>query len=82
MNKTYKEILLYEVEANSKSYNVNVRITEKGNKRYSIGVRLTTVALLLSIGLMMADKFIIIEETPTKVQVVNIDKLQVNPTLK
>ena len=71
INKTFKEILLYEIEANSNSYAINKIVTEKGNKRYNIGVRLTTIALIFSIVLILANKFIIIEEVPAKVQLVN-----------
>jgi hypothetical protein len=56
----------------------NTVITEKGNKRYSKGVRLTTITLVFSIVLMMANKFITIEKVPTKVQVVNVNKIQLN----
>jgi hypothetical protein len=76
LNKTYKEVLLYEIDANSHSYVMNKLITEKGNRRYSVGVRLTTTALLISIVLILANKFIKIEKAPTKVQVVNMNKLQ------
>ena len=76
VSKTYREILLYEIEANSHSYVMNKIITEKGNKRYARGVSLTIIALLFSIMLILANKFIIIEKVPTKVQVVNIKKLQ------
>ena len=75
LNKDYKEILLYEIAANSHSYTLNKTITEKGNKRYDIGVKLTIVALVLSISLILINKFISIEKTPTKVQVVNINKM-------
>jgi hypothetical protein len=75
MTKTYKEILVYEIEANSHSYTVNSIITEKGNKRYSVGVKLTIIALLFSIILIMANKLIGIEKVPTKVEVVNIKKI-------
>ena len=70
LSKTYKEILLYEIEANSHSYLINIKITEKGNKRYNNAVKLTTIALIISIVLMMTNKFIIIEKVPTKIQVV------------
>jgi hypothetical protein len=72
LTKTYKEILLYEIEANTRSYSKNVLITEKGNKRYASAVKLTTIALLISILLMLANKLNIIEKAPTKVQVVKI----------
>src|SRR5580693_6763175 len=45
LTKTYKEILLSEIEANAHSYTINNIITEKGNKRYSMGVSLTIIAL-------------------------------------
>ena len=75
LNKTYKEVLLNEIDANVRSYNKNVRVTEKGNKRYTVGVNLITIALLISILLLLANQFIKIEKAPTKVQVVNISKL-------
>jgi hypothetical protein len=74
MKKTYKEILLYEIKANSNSYTINEVITNKGNKRYAIAVKLTTIALIFSIVLILANKFVIIEKAPPKVQVVNINK--------
>ena len=75
MTKTFKEILLYEIEANTNSYLLNVMITEKGNRRYAKGIRLATIALLMSIVLIMANKFFTIEKAPTKVQVVNVNKM-------
>jgi hypothetical protein len=68
--KSYKEILLYEIQANTNSYSLNILITEKGNKRYASGIRLATIALIISILFMMANKLITIEQKPTKVQVV------------
>ena len=73
--KNYKDILLYEINANSYSYTINKIITEKGDKRYIIGVRVTTIALVSSIVLILTNKFIIIEKAPTKVQEVNISKM-------
>jgi len=72
INKSYKEILLSEIEANSGSYNRNKIITEKGNRNYITAVRLTTIALLFSIVLLFANQFFKIEKRPTKVQVVNV----------
>jgi hypothetical protein len=74
LTKPFKEILLYEIQANTRAYTLNKVITERGNKRYTTGIRLTTIALLISIVLMMVNKFIIIEETPTKVEVIGIEK--------
>ena len=72
LTKTYKEILLSEIEANTHSYSKNKIITEKGNKHYIIAVRLTTIALLFSIVLLFTNQFFKIEKVPTKVQVVNV----------
>ncbi len=71
LDKPYQEILLHEIEANTKSYTLNTFITERGNRCYTKGIKLITVGLLISIVLMMANKFIAIEKKPTKVQVVN-----------
>lgn len=76
-SKTYKEILLYEIEANVSSYTQNMRITEKGNKKYTNGVSLTTAAILIAIILLLSNKFIAIEKVPAKVQVVNMSKIPV-----
>jgi hypothetical protein len=72
MNKSYKEILVSETEANTNSYNKNKLITEKGNKNYVTAVRLTTIALLFSILLLFTNQFFKIEKIPTKGQVINI----------
>ncbi|MCX6305895.1 MAG: hypothetical protein NT040_13105 [Bacteroidetes bacterium] len=74
LTKTYKEILLSEIGANTLSYRQNKIITEKGNKQYIVAVRLTTVALLFSIVLLFTNQFFKIEKVPTKIQVVNIKK--------
>ena len=72
LTKSFKEILLYEIEANSRSYTLNSVITRKGNRRYANSIKLATIALIFSIVLMMANKFISIEKKPTKVQVVSV----------
>ena len=75
LNNTYKDILLNEIESNTNSYNRNLIITDRGSKRYTIGVSLTTIAFLISIVLLLANQFIKMEKGPTKVQVVNANKL-------
>lgn len=74
LKKSYKEILLYEIEANKASYIKNNRVTLNGNKKYMQGVSLTTIAILISIILLLVSTFIAIEKSPTKVQVVNVTK--------
>lgn len=54
---TYKEILLNEIEANTNSYSKNKIITEDGNKNYVRAVRLTTIAILVSIVLLFTNHF-------------------------
>jgi hypothetical protein len=76
--KTYKEILLYEIDANKASYIKNNLVTQRGNKRYMQGVGLTTIAILISIVLLLVNTFIAIEKKPTKVQVVNTVNKQTN----
>lgn len=74
--KNYKEILLYEIDANKVSYIKNNVVTLKGNKRYMQGVGLTTIAILISILLLLVSTFMAIEKAPTKVQVVSTSKKQ------
>ena len=74
LTKTYKEVLLYEINANKVSYLKNNAATLKANKRYMQGVGLTTVAILISIVLLLVSMFIAIEKKPTKVQVVSAAK--------
>jgi hypothetical protein len=71
IGKTYKEILLYEIEANTNSYIKNNKVTEKGNRRYSNGVRLTTLAILIAIVLLLSNKLISIETVPEKIEILN-----------
>lgn len=78
LTKTYKEVLLYEIEANKVSYIKNNVATLKANKRYMQGVGLTTIAILISIILLLISTFIAIEKAPTKVQVVNPVKTPTN----
>lgn len=76
MSKTYKEVLLDEIEANKSSYIKNNSITIKGNKRYKQGIGLTTIAILISILLLVSNTFISIKKVPTKVQVVPISRIK------
>jgi hypothetical protein len=66
LTRTYKETLLYEIEANKDSYQLNNVVTQKGNKRYSQGVGLTTIAILISIILLFVSMLIAMERGPAK----------------
>ena len=43
-------------------------VTEKGTRRYSAGIRMATMALLISIVFMIVNKFISIQKVPIKVK--------------
>ena len=49
-------------------------MTEKGNKRYATGVKIATMALIISIVLMMTSKFNLIEKQPAKVKIITLFK--------
>ena len=70
LTKSYKEILLFEIEANTFSYIKNNSTTFKANKRYMQGIGLTTISIIISILLLLVNTFIDIEIAPTKVQVI------------
>lgn len=76
LTKSYKEILLYEIEANKGSYMINFVTTHKANKRYMQGIGLTTIAITLSIVMLLLSTFLSIDKMPTKVQVVNSEQKQ------
>lgn len=78
VKKSYKEILLFEIEANKTSYIQNSRATSKGNKMYLQGVTLTTIAILIAIILLLTNSFMTIEKVPTKVQVVTTNQKKIN----
>jgi len=71
LTKSYKEILLYEIEANKGSYLKNNVATRKANKRYTQGIGFTTIAIIIAIVMLLLSTFLAIEKKPTKVQVVN-----------
>ncbi|MDI1318174.1 hypothetical protein [Flavobacterium sp.] len=71
MDKSLKEILLFEIQANIHSYNLNVLVTERIGKHYNFAIKLVTIALISSFVLMMTNKFITIDKEPVRVKVVN-----------
>ncbi len=71
LTKSYKEILLFEIEANKGCYLKNNVATMKANKRYMQGIGLITIAIIISIVMLLLSTFLAIEKKPTKVQVVN-----------
>ncbi|MEO7046408.1 MAG: hypothetical protein ABI091_13945 [Ferruginibacter sp.] len=53
---------------------MNVKITGRGTKRYASAVRLATIALIISIVLMMANKFFVLKNEHIKVKLVTLLK--------
>jgi len=74
LGKSYKDILLYEIEANTTSYRKNNILTEKGSRSYSRGVGLTTIGIILSIILLLVNTFIAVEKAPAKVKIITSSK--------
>lgn len=79
VNKKYKEILVYELGANTSAYRNNKIITEKENKKYNRGVQLTTLGILISIILLFTNIFVKPEKAATKVQIINQSKMTDEP---
>jgi len=75
LTKSYKEILISEIDENIRSYNNNKVVTDRGNRSYTMGIRLSTIALLIAIVLLFANQFIQIESKPAKGQAIYIKKL-------
>ena len=71
LTKSYKEMLLFEIDANKEFYLKKYRATFKANKRYIQGISLTTISSIISIIMLLLSTFLAIEKKTTKVQVVN-----------
>ena len=82
LTKSYKEILLFEIEANKTSFIKNNFMTTKANKLYAQGVGLTTIAILISIILLLVSTFMAIEKVPVKVKVVNPTSLRTSSDIR
>ncbi len=76
ITKNYHEILLYEIEANKCSYLKNDGLTKRANKRYIQGVSLTSIAILISIILLLINSFMAFEKAPAKIQVINLGSIK------
>ena len=75
ITNSYKNTLIYEIEANKSSYVKNNAVTQKGTKRYAQGIGFTTIAILMSIILLLVSTFLAIEKAPTKVRVIPSGKI-------
>ena len=68
----YKRVLLYEIGANQSSFNDNTAKVDKANNSLERGIKVTTVAVLFSIGLLLTNKFFKPSkpDNPVKVQII------------
>jgi hypothetical protein len=74
-NKTFKEVLLYEINANTIAYSNNKIKVTKVNKKYASGVRMTTIAIIFSIVILLVNKLIAYEKTPINVKVIGFHEI-------
>lgn len=75
VNKGYEEVLLFEIGANRASFQDNKIIDRNINKKYNIGIKLTTIAIVISAILLLTNKFYQPEKSPTKVQLINLNSM-------
>ncbi|MFH0756361.1 MAG: hypothetical protein V2B15_03640 [Bacteroidota bacterium] len=75
VNAKYEDILLYEIGANNDSYRDNKPVDEKVNRKFNLGIKLTTISIIISVGLLLANNFYQPKKEPTQVQIVNIDEM-------
>ena len=68
----FKKVLLYEIGANQSSFNDNTAKVDKANNSFDRGIKVTTVAVLFSIGLLLTNKFFkpAKPDTPIKAQII------------
>lgn len=53
----FEKVLLYEIGANKSSFKDNEVILDEANNDFNSGVKLTIISILISIGLLMTNKF-------------------------
>jgi len=78
VNTDYEKILLYEIGANNDSFRDNKPIDENVNNIYNFGIKLTTISIIISVGLLLANNFWQPEKPATKVQLIKTDKMENN----
>ena len=57
INKSFEEILLYEIGANKSSFEDNQKIIDKTNVNYFVAIKLTVIAIMFSTSLLLLNKF-------------------------
>ena len=71
INKSYEEILIYEIGANKSSFIDNQKILDKTNISYFFAIKLTVFAIMFSSLLLLTNNFLKTEvEKITKVEII------------
>ena len=79
LNKTHKEVLLYEIGANRDSYSDNIDIVVRQNRNFKTGVKLIFSSAILIFTLVTASLFISETDSHIKmIEEVTIEKLNIN----
>lgn len=78
VNKPYKDVILYEIGANTCSYRDNKIITQKANKKYNFGVILAIAGIIISIILLLTNNFFKPDKDikPIKVEHINSNQMK------
>jgi hypothetical protein len=71
VNKSYEEILLYEIGANKSSFTDNQAISEKSNDRYNKAIKFTVISIILSTTLLLSNEFFKPKQEPLDVKILN-----------
>lgn len=87
-SNNYEEILLYEISANKASFQDNKTILISRNKFYNVAVLLTISAIIISVILLLSNKFLKRDKRkdPVQVEIVKsvsiIDSIKLDTTVK
>lgn len=77
INKSYEEILIYEIGANKSSFIDNQKILDKTNVSYFFAIKLTVFAIMFSSVLLLTNNFFKKEkEKVTKVEIIKPKKMK------
>ena len=71
VNKSYEDILLYEIGANKGSFLDNQNISQTSNDRFNRAIKLTVISIILSTSLLMTNKFYKPVKEPISVKFIN-----------
>ena len=73
VNADYKKVLLYEIGANQSSFIDNEKKVNNANRIFMRGVKVTTIAVAISIVLLLVSKFVkpVKVDSPLKVKIIS-----------